>query len=442
MKEGDELPGGGKTERAARTGLGFAAVLEQFNQTLEAILEMLDAIFPHVVSLDKAGKTYSLPPLSEEGQAIVTAAFEAREEGGDELDEAADDEDVEPIAKAFVDAYADNPDALRMLSRTITALLARPQREQILHGSLLTMVVGTLETAIAQVVTQHYLLHPDALPRGEKEFSLAELAEFEDLDDARELAVSRRVEGLIRGGLETWDKTFNRLLKIEVSELADDLAVLHEVIQRRHLVVHNAARVSRQYKSQVPECTQAVGETLEIGREYLEGAIDSVAIFGTRLIFVSWAKWKPDDMEDIESSALEIVLPQLSAARNLPARCIASTVETMATREHQRLALRVNRLQAEKRLTGIDSIREEVEGWDTTALAPEFAVAKAALLDEFELLFSMLPVVVEQRRLSPDDVRGWPLFKEARAEEAWAEFEKSLPPPDDQDAEESETDTE
>jgi len=68
-----------------------------------------------------------------------------------------------------------------------------PQRQHLLHASLLTMTVGTLETAIAGVGTQHYALHPEALPAEEKEFSLAELAEFDDLQDARVTAISRRV---------------------------------------------------------------------------------------------------------------------------------------------------------------------------------------------------------------------------------------------------------
>jgi|GEM_PF-3535205 len=436
---------GGSGDGAGIQGTGFPAILEQFNQTLEAILEMLGAIFPHVASLDEQRESYTLPPMTEHGQEILAEAFEAFEQTPDSpstpepdpphdgnsgepaADEAGEDAN-QPLAKAFIEAYEDNPEALRAMSRTFTALLLRPQRQQLLHGSLLTMVVGTLETAIAQVVSQHYQLHPDALPREEKEFSLAELAEFEDLLDAKELAVSRRVESLIRGGLDVWDKTFQQLLKIDASDLADDRKLLHEIIQRRHLVVHNAARVSRQYKSRVPDCSQAIGETLEISRDYLEAAVDAVAIFGTPLIFVSWAKWKPDRKSEVGSSALDIVLPQLEAGRNLPARCISATAEQIAESDHQRLALRVNGWQARKRLEGVESIRSEVEGWDTTALAPQFSVAQFALLDDFDQLFRLLPHVVDQGHLSPDDVRQWPLFKEAREQEAWKHFDSTLPP--------------
>jgi hypothetical protein len=309
----------------------------------------------------------------------------------------------------------------------MTALFVRPQREQLLYGALLTTVVGTLETAIAQVVKQHYLLHPGALPDAEKEFSLAELADFEDLDDAKELAISRRVEGLVRGGLESWNKTFKQLLKIDAGDLADDLRLLTEVIQRRHLVVHNAGRVSRQYMVHVSDCDQKVGETLKISREYLEEAIDAVAIFGIRLIFVAWGRWVPTDAKEVGSSALDIVFEQLLEGRDRPARCIAETAEGIATSQNHKLALRVNAWQATKRIDGVEAIQEEVEDWDTSALAPQFSAAQAALVDDFERLFAELPEIVSQGHLDVAAVRNWPLFKEAREQEGWSAVDEKLP---------------
>jgi len=331
------------------------------------------------------------------------------------------------LGKTFVEAYKEDFVALRALGKSLKQVAIRPRRENLLHGSLLAMTVGTLETAIAGVATQHFVLHPGALPSEDKEFSLAELAEFDDLRDARDLAISRRVEDLMRGGFETWDNWFNQLLERGFGELADDEESLHEAIQRRHLVVHNAGRVSRQYKSKVSDCEEEVGTDLPIDRGYLEDAIDRVTIFGARLILVAWAKWKPDDRPKVAHAANDLVFSYLRDRRWGPANCIAKTGREIATEEQARLYLQVNGWQAEIRLEGLEAVRPQIEGWDISALSPEYAAAKAALLEDYEPLFELLPTLFEQRLVKAEHLREWPLFEGARQQEGWAEIEDLLP---------------
>jgi len=428
----------GSTPQVNDQAPSFSLLLEQFSQTMEAVLEVLETVSPHVASLDDLSQhSFVLPPPPESGQKILEEALDKQlaKNENDPGAPASDDEprvisqeDSEDFAKAFVAAYKEDPETLKLLVRSIRSMTTRPRREHLLHGSLLAMAVGTLETAIAGVGTQHFVLHPGALPSTEKEFSLSELSEFDDLRDARDLAISRRVEDLMRGGFEAWDKWFDQLLGEGFADLAADHEMLHEAIQRRHLVVHNAGRVSRQYKSKVASCEKSVGEDLPISRGYLEDAIDAVTIFGARLILVAWSKWLPEDKNEAAREANELVFSYLMSGRPEPALCIATTAGEFAEENQTKLYLQVNGWQARKRLSGLEDVREDIEAWDTTALSPEYAAAKFALLEEYDPLFQILPGLLEQEILNAEKLRAWPLFEGARQQDRWTQIEKLLPP--------------
>lgn len=410
-------------------------MLKQFSATMEAVLELLDTVSPHVASLDDSSRTgVALPAPPAAGAELIAETFKRFEAEREPPDDGSDNheeglplsnEQASEFAEVLVEAYED-PDAIRAIGEALITVTTRPRREHLLHGALLTMAVSNLETAIAGVGTQHYSLHPDALPAGEKEFSLAELAAFDDLRDARAAAISRRVEDLMRSGFDAWDKWFHQLLGEGFEQLAADRDALHEAIQRRHLVVHNGGRVSRQYKARVPACESAAGEALPIDRDYLEAAIDGITIFGIRLILLAWSRWNSNDT-GLGIMATDLVFEQLIHDRLDVARCVAETAGRFVTEDRQRLFLRVNRWQAEKRLFGLEQVRDEVDAWDTSALSDLYSAAKAALLEDYEELFPLLRSLVEHNELGATELRQWPLFKEGRERDEWTEIEALLP---------------
>lgn len=90
--------------------------------------------------------------------------------------------------------------------------------------------------------------------------------------------------------------------------------------------------------------------------------------------------------------------------------------------------MRVNYWQAQKRIQGIEAIREDVQAWDVSALSPLYRAAKPLLLDDFDAAFAAIPELIEQEDVKRRELHEWPLFKEARAHERWTEIETLLPP--------------
>jgi hypothetical protein len=396
----------------------------QFTKTVEALVELIDTISPHVAKLDDGSFQVSLPRPPEGKTELLFEAMRniPLEEKGDADDATPPEEEgkrLTPFGRRLAEIYGDDPEVLQKVDEAFRTAAVRPRRDQLLHGSLLVMAVGALETTLAGIGAQHFLLHPAAMPGEEKEFSLADLAAFERIQDARELAITRRVDGLVRGGLESWDAWLGPLLKEDLHEIASDYEILFEVIQRRHVVVHNAGLISRQYLANVKDVTFELGEKLVVDRSYLETAIREIAIFGARLLLLTWSKWLPAERDLAAQKANDLVFQELVAGRFDIARCVARTAQGIAEEDQLRWFLQVNGWLAVRGTEGVAAIEEEVGAWDVSALSPLYIAAKAALIDDFDTLFEHLPSLVERDELNQRHLEEWPLFSYSRTDPRW-----------------------
>jgi hypothetical protein len=407
----------------------FSLLFSQFTKTVEALVELIDTISPHVAELDDGKLQVSLPrPPEGKTELLFEAMRNIPPEEDDDSDDPALDQKgrrLTPFGRRLAEIYGDDPEVLQKVDEAFRTAAVRPRRDQLLHGSLLVMAFGALETTIAGIGAQHFLLHPAAMPGEEKEFSLADLAAFERIQDARELAITRRVDGLVRGGLESWNAWLGQLLKVDLREVASEYETLVEVIQRRHVVVHNAGLVSRQYLANVEGVSAEPGDKLVVDRPYLEIAIREIAIFGARLLLLAWSKWLPGESDLAAQKANDLVFQELVAGRFEIAHCIAKTARGIAEEDQIRWFLQVNGWLAVRGADGVDAIKDEVEAWDVSALSPLYVAAKAALLDDFDTLFEHLPPLVEHGEIGKKHLEEWPLFNYSRTDPRWAQVLKA-----------------
>jgi hypothetical protein len=293
------------------------------------------------------------------------------------------------------------------------------------------MAVGALETLLAGIATQHYLLHPGAIG-DEKEFSLFDLQSFESVEDASDLAISRRVDNLMRGGIDDWSRWFAKVGCPAFDDLAPSYEVVHEAIQRRHLVVHNAGRVDRQYQAKVPTGQDsALGEELRIDRAYVEGVIDELEVLGSRVGVILWRKWRPEEGDAIDDMLSGQTFELLSTDRSLAAQHLGNTAASLGATEVSRQIAQVNAWIAMRQQGGTDAIREAVSAWDTSALEDIFKAARAVLLEEDEFYVIAGPLV-ESGRLTLTMLDSWPLFAPIREHPRFTELRKKVAPEQNQ----------
>jgi hypothetical protein len=91
------------------------------------------------------------------------------------------------------------------------------------------------------------------------------------------------------------------------------------------------------------------------------------------------------------------------------------------------LAMQVNTWIARKQTEGAEAIRAEVEAWDVSALKPEFTLARAALLEERDEAFRLIPKLLANGSLLIESLSTWPLFRELRADPRFEDLVKRPP---------------
>ena len=99
-------------------------------------------------------------------------------------------------------------------------------------------------------------------------------------------AVSKRVERLCYGNLDDWRTWFQRAFGNDLAGLALNWEGLQEVIQRRHVVVHNGGRASRLYIERLRATDVSVNDRLEITPKYTFSALDECTVLGLRMLLI------------------------------------------------------------------------------------------------------------------------------------------------------------
>src|SRR5579871_4667126 len=190
--------------------------LDQYLDYLEAVAETAAVLKPEAQRLDDMEK--QLQPFGE-GLKLLAPEDVAKLQAI--LDEEVDagDGDLDPEATRFPPLrWLEKAEERYGDERWIAGLrwpafrsLIRARRGQIFAGSVLVSAVGSIEQLFAAVVAYFYVRHPDAMTQGQsnqdgKEFSLKDLEGMRSIEDARKLAVDRRVERLLFKSFDDWSQ--------------------------------------------------------------------------------------------------------------------------------------------------------------------------------------------------------------------------------------------
>ena len=307
--------------------------------------------------------------------------------------------------------------------------VSTPKRTMMFHRSLLVSAVSTLEVLIRQLISSFYLLHPKALS-DDTTFTLSDLSRFSDLRDAKDAAAEQKADQILRGGVESWSAWLRSTLKIEFKTHCGDFGTLVEIIQRRHIAVHNGGIVSRSYQQKLSELAgitdhPAMGTPLPIDADYLGRALDEIESAGNLLAAGVWTKCL-SDAEDFMIFELYVRSYDLLLANCWrPAACMcAAAMKRLDHDDDLYLIHKVNGWLARKKLG--QEIQAEVEQWPTRTLNTRFQAAQAALLDQYDSLGELLVKCIRAGDLELEDVWEWPLLEDFRKTERWQHVSQQL----------------
>ncbi|MFJ6694289.1 hypothetical protein [Streptomyces sp. NPDC091294] len=379
------------------------------------------SISPAVGAPSKEKAREAAAALAEFFQSAKVLASKALERGvkpTDETSKAEFSEIIQGMSSRLKAASTEDFDASKYILETVT-VYRRRNRLNVLRSSLLTSAVGDFEVLFATIVGMYFQLRPQALSSKEPQFSWEDIQKYDSLEELRSFHADRQVEQLMWKGFDEWMEWLDKKLKIKFVDICADVDVVAEVFQRRHVIVHNGGKVSRQYLNKAPRSVSGVevGDDLDVTSEYLDEALVQLYILGV-LMTSSVADRLIQDGEVrsvMQSQLSNIVGDALKHERwKVVARLCETYMESFDA-SIRKDSMRVNLWVAKKHTSGLEAIREAVEDWDVSSLRREFELAKLALLDGHEEAYGLACELAAQGALEESDFSSDPLYDSLRS---------------------------
>lgn len=307
-------------------------------------------------------------------------------------------------------------------------LATGPRRVTIMHNSLLTMAIGAFEVLIASIATQFYVKHPGALDSDEKVFSFEELRKFEDVDDAADDIISRRITDLMYGDLDSWSEWFSDNAQQDISELAMDVDVVSEAFQRRHVVLHNGGLASRQYLDKTGDSSVQVGDRLPVSGEYLNAIFDQLDTLGTSIGVLAEGTWSQDSRDFVANSLLlRRCFELMMESRWEAAQKLAALGQRLNCQSVTKSSLQCNEWLCRAERFGYESVREAVtNGFDTSDMAARFELARKILIEDIDGAIASIPELIASKEITRGELEAWPILRKVREHDNYAQLLASI----------------
>lgn len=304
----------------------------------------------------------------------------------------------------------------RTLFMDVFQSIPRQSTMQQLYAAQLTSLVADFEYfcgSILRIVAAE--LHRDIIPPGKKlDWQRVEAAG--SVSALREELLEEQISALLRKGLSSWIGAF-KSLKVRIPTSAQDgpnSVELHEVFNRRHVIIHNGGRVSSSYISRMSQvagqCDAELGALLQVSPDYLTQAADVLIEVAFGLATNCAMTLIGKDREFIENRLVNLIYHLLVEKR--PDACRRVCTEYRDTRfkdPESGPVVRVNGWLAMRELGQHDQVRQEVDEWDVSDLPEAYKLAKLILQEDWGAATALARRLLANGGLSPQAWNTWPL---------------------------------
>ena len=320
--------------------------------------------------------------------------------------------DLEPIR---IGAYLPG-----LLFQKFMAVQARKKRAPVMLESLLVMGVSNFENFVSKLATTSLAYNDGPMKSSNRKYSYAEVVELGGAtNEFRARVIDDYVTELMRGGLSEWlgfVATAVRMPESAREQMHDELV---EVVQRRHVLVHNGGRVSALYNrnSGARTVEVSIGERLGVNAGYLENAVERLSLAGIVLaqgaLSAVCAKGARGD-EDINATwgSVNEVLFEMMIARRwyCPGRSFELIKDMLPNSEYRTLVM-VNSWYSTLKTSPQDAVLQRARDWDVSSLHPKFKLARSCILGEASVASGLAEELLASGELSQMNIDTWPILE-------------------------------
>jgi hypothetical protein len=307
----------------------------------------------------------------------------------------------------------------------IARLRAQRRPGEQTRRAVIVSAASAIEVLFGSLVHE-LLLKAPGKASGEKEFTLADLLAYSNLDEVIETAIKRKVASLVGGGgLEDWSKWFAKKSPkaIDFASVSLDWSATQELFKRRNAIVHTNSRVNLDYHRSI-SYSPAEGTELSTSEEYVDEALGNLLLLGILVGLQTWL-WSEQPNGDLWWALAETLADDLWEHQNYGA---AGRLYKFLRNHGDDLDLR---LEAKVREWSIalwlqgtsdesSSLIEQISNWNAGELGDKWAFRKAVLLRDFDSAFLLLPGLIgagdvmahDLTRFGYDGLRQDPRFED------------------------------
>ena len=295
-----------------------------------------------------------------------------------------------------------------------------------LNHSILISLVTSFELLVSDIF-KDFLTNVDKSNLLEKRsIQFTDLLKIGSVHEAREFLLDQYIEELIRGSFESWVKAIDTTLKINLNQINtirdnNDIEIMQETFQRRHLLVHNDGVVNDLYLSKIDPRIVKVekkGEKLSTTPDYIKNRILIFQKVGGILVY-RYATTKYRAMKNKYFEKFNDILLSLAVEGCEGSRYIYREIMNDDGFDHEaQLYSSINYYLSYKFNDEFELVRSEVEDFRVETLSEEYKMAKNILLDNVDQAIENFKNYTY--KVSDDDflhIIDWPLIKLIRDHE-------------------------
>ncbi|MEN6578501.1 MAG: hypothetical protein ABFD90_19305 [Phycisphaerales bacterium] len=301
--------------------------------------------------------------------------------------------------------------------------------------SFLVSLVSAYDAFLGRLIRQLFYIKPDLLNASTRVLTFSQLQRLKNVEAAREYLVEKEVESVLR---ESHSRQFDWLEKTFSVPLRKGLACwprFIELTERRNLFVHADGVVSSQYLTVCDEHSVELADSVGLASQlyvepsYFECSAQCLLEIGVKLAHVLWRKLEPNAREAADNNLIDVIYDLLMKRQYCLAANLAefgtNTIKTHASDEIRRILV-MNLAIAYKFGGEPEKCSKVLDAEDWSSTADRFRVGVAALRDDFKGATSFMKAIGKDGWPGPLGYREWPVFREFRQSDEFAQAYKEI----------------
>ena len=297
------------------------------------------------------------------------------------------------------------------------------EQKNLLYVNSLISLLSSAEWFYSQLLHFFYDKNPSAAGIKKKTLTLEELKSFGTVEDAEKYLIDSKIETLLRSSFSDWVDTLREELKLGLGYLKGFQNELIEIYQRRNLFVHNGGVVNSIYLAKVETPQFEINEKLEVDEEYLENAIDKIHVLFSLIACELWTKDNPSD-EERADFLMHLSYSYLKANKWVVAEMPNIFLSNDGKQQTiPRSYAQLNCWLCKKRVGDQEALFKELESIDYSDKTIIIQLALAALKENEEEFFELLPRAINSEELTVEYLFDFPILQEMRESDKFIEFQ-------------------